>query len=235
MVIVFVAWMVVREPQAARVRREQRPGRATAVPRQPGDRTPSEREMNGNRNAPDRVPAAPDAVKSFEYAMLAISIILCDRGARDRPVHEHRERVPSHRLTTDQLNADGHASPRAGVGALAAIRRRHAPRASLAARGRDRGSAAVIFVASQSARSRRSASTKDQAIAKAERQVEFDPTAAQVRMLRQGLDSRPYWVVSLSIPQQGRRHLQRAGPGAHRRQHRQGRRVKVQRPGAAER
>ena len=37
--------------------------------------------------------------------MLAISISACDPGARDRPVHEHRERVPSHRLTPSTSDA----------------------------------------------------------------------------------------------------------------------------------
>ena len=42
--------------------------------------------------------------------------------------------------------------------------------------------------------------TKEQAIATAERQVEFEATRKQVRLLRQGLSSTPYWIVSLSIP-----------------------------------
>ena len=45
--------------------------------------------------------------------------------------------------------------------------------------------------------------TKEQAVATAERQIKFDPTRVQVRMLRQGLNSRPNWVVSLSIPRRG--------------------------------
>jgi hypothetical protein len=45
--------------------------------------------------------------------------------------------------------------------------------------------------------------TKEQAIATAERRVEFDPTRTQVRLLRQGINSRPYWIVSLSIPRPG--------------------------------
>ena len=42
--------------------------------------------------------------------------------------------------------------------------------------------------------------TKEQAIATAERQIDFDPANTQVRLLRQGLSSEPFWVVSLSIP-----------------------------------
>jgi hypothetical protein len=41
---------------------------------------------------------------------------------------------------------------------------------------------------------------KNQAIATAERQVEFTPRRTQVRLLRQGLNSKPYWIVSLSTP-----------------------------------
>jgi hypothetical protein len=42
--------------------------------------------------------------------------------------------------------------------------------------------------------------TKEQAVATAEREVDFDPLRTQVRLLRQGLSSKPYWIVSLSIP-----------------------------------
>ena len=58
----------------------------------------------------------------------------------------------------------------------------------------------VIFVASQSCQQSQIRITKDQAITKAEQQVDFDPTRTQVRLLRQGLGSKPFWVVSLSIP-----------------------------------
>jgi hypothetical protein len=42
--------------------------------------------------------------------------------------------------------------------------------------------------------------TEEQAIVIAERQVNFEPQQTQIRLLRQGLNSRPYWFVSLSIP-----------------------------------
>jgi hypothetical protein len=45
--------------------------------------------------------------------------------------------------------------------------------------------------------------TKEQAIATAERQVDFEPTQTQIRLLRQGLASKPFWIVSLSIPRRG--------------------------------
>jgi Peptidase propeptide and YPEB domain len=42
--------------------------------------------------------------------------------------------------------------------------------------------------------------TQEQAVATAEEQVDFTPENTQVRLLRQGLDTRPFWIVSLSIP-----------------------------------
>ena len=58
----------------------------------------------------------------------------------------------------------------------------------------------LTFVASRSCQQSQIRLTKDQAIAKAERRVEFDPTRVQVRLLRQGVGSHPFWIVSLSIP-----------------------------------
>jgi hypothetical protein len=42
--------------------------------------------------------------------------------------------------------------------------------------------------------------TKEQAIAIADRQVDFNPGSTQIRMLRQGLNRKPFWFVSLSDP-----------------------------------
>jgi hypothetical protein len=41
---------------------------------------------------------------------------------------------------------------------------------------------------------------QEQAIALARQQVDFEPTRTQVRMIRQGIQSRPIWAVSLSVP-----------------------------------
>ena len=41
---------------------------------------------------------------------------------------------------------------------------------------------------------------KNEAIARAEQQVTFTPQRTQIRLLRQGLTSKPYWIVSLSRP-----------------------------------
>ena len=59
---------------------------------------------------------------------------------------------------------------------------------------------AVAFVAAQTCQKSSIRLDKNQAIAKAEQQVDFMPKRTQIRLLRQGLTSRPYWVVSLSRP-----------------------------------
>jgi peptidase YpeB-like protein len=42
--------------------------------------------------------------------------------------------------------------------------------------------------------------SEEQAIQTARDQVSFEPELTQIRMLRQGLGSKPFWIVSLSIP-----------------------------------
>ena len=61
----------------------------------------------------------------------------------------------------------------------------------------------VAFIAAQTCQKSSIRLDKNQAIAKAEAQVDFEPQRTQVRLLRQGITSEPYWVVSLSRP--GRR------------------------------
>jgi hypothetical protein len=58
----------------------------------------------------------------------------------------------------------------------------------------------LAFVAARTCQQSQVRLTKEQAIAKAERQVDFRSTSTQIRLLRQGLESRPFWIVSLSIP-----------------------------------
>jgi len=41
---------------------------------------------------------------------------------------------------------------------------------------------------------------KERAIASARARVAFAPRQTQVRLVRQGLNARPYWAVSLSVP-----------------------------------
>jgi Peptidase propeptide and YPEB domain len=42
--------------------------------------------------------------------------------------------------------------------------------------------------------------TQQQAIATAKEQVDFTPENTQIRLLRQGIETRPFWIVSLSVP-----------------------------------
>jgi hypothetical protein len=58
----------------------------------------------------------------------------------------------------------------------------------------------VAFIAAQTCQKSSIRLDKNQAIAKAEAQVEFTPKRTQVRLLCQGLSSKPYWMVSLSRP-----------------------------------
>ena len=59
---------------------------------------------------------------------------------------------------------------------------------------------AVALLAAQTCQQSQVRITKDQAIARAEQQVSFDSTRTQVRLVRQGIKSRPFWAVSLSAP-----------------------------------
>jgi hypothetical protein len=58
----------------------------------------------------------------------------------------------------------------------------------------------LAFVVSQTCQKSSIRFDKNQAIAKAKQQVDFTPKRTQVRFLRQGIESRPFWIVSLSTP-----------------------------------
>ncbi len=58
----------------------------------------------------------------------------------------------------------------------------------------------VAFVVAQTCQKSQVRLNKNQAIAKAENQVDFSPQRTQIRLLRQGLNSQPTWIVSLSRP-----------------------------------
>jgi hypothetical protein len=58
----------------------------------------------------------------------------------------------------------------------------------------------VAFVAAQTCQKSQIRLTKEAAAARAERQVRWEPERTQIRLLRQGITSKPYWVVSLSTP-----------------------------------
>jgi hypothetical protein len=59
---------------------------------------------------------------------------------------------------------------------------------------------AVAFVVAQNCQQEQVRLTKVQAIERAEQEVDFEPTRTAIRLLRQGLESKPFWIVSLSIP-----------------------------------
>ncbi len=42
--------------------------------------------------------------------------------------------------------------------------------------------------------------SQEEAVAKATEQVDFVPEDTQIRLLRQGIDRHPFWIISLSIP-----------------------------------
>lgn len=58
---------------------------------------------------------------------------------------------------------------------------------------------AVLFAARSCQQSQIRVS-QDRAVALARGEVSFTPTQTQVRLVRQGLNSHPYWAVSLSVP-----------------------------------
>jgi hypothetical protein len=58
----------------------------------------------------------------------------------------------------------------------------------------------LAFVVAQTCQKSQVRLNKEQAIAKAEDQIDFTPKQTQVRLLRQGVPSKPFWIVSLSRP-----------------------------------
>jgi len=62
------------------------------------------------------------------------------------------------------------------------------------------GVLALAFVAAQTCQKSQIRLNKEQAIAKAETQVDFEPKRTQIRLLQQGIPGKPYWIVSLSRP-----------------------------------
>jgi hypothetical protein len=58
----------------------------------------------------------------------------------------------------------------------------------------------AAFVFAQTCQKEQVRVSKEQAMQTAREQVDFDPERTQIRLLRQGLGSNPFWIVSLSIP-----------------------------------
>jgi hypothetical protein len=118
------------------------------------------------------------------------------------PAPETKDRLAS----DDEQSGNGHApDPRmpAAIEAIAAARRRRPPQPVWLRVGLVVLLFAVTLFAARSCQQSQIRITKDQAIATAEQRIPFEPTRVQVRMLRQGLNSRPVWVVSLSVPHEG--------------------------------
>jgi hypothetical protein len=57
---------------------------------------------------------------------------------------------------------------------------------------------ALAFVFAQTCQKSEIRLSKEQAISKAQAQVDFDPQRTQIRLLQQGVPSKPFWIVSLS-------------------------------------
>lgn len=59
---------------------------------------------------------------------------------------------------------------------------------------------AVTLVAARSCQQAQIRIPQERAVATAEARAGFTPERTQVRLVRQGLNGRPYWAVSLSVP-----------------------------------
>ena len=57
----------------------------------------------------------------------------------------------------------------------------------------------MAFIVAQTCQQSQIRLTKDQAIAEAQKEIDFKPDRTQIRLLRQGITSEPFWIVSLSI------------------------------------
>jgi hypothetical protein len=62
----------------------------------------------------------------------------------------------------------------------------------------------LAFVVAQTCQQSQIRYTEQQAIALAKRQVDFTPDRTQVRLVRQGIASEPFWFVSLSVAGDGK-------------------------------
>jgi hypothetical protein len=59
---------------------------------------------------------------------------------------------------------------------------------------------AVTLLFSQSCQQSQVRIPQERAIATARAEVDFRPARTQIRLVRQGLNAKPFWAVSLSIP-----------------------------------
>jgi hypothetical protein len=58
----------------------------------------------------------------------------------------------------------------------------------------------AAFVVAQTCQQSQVRISKEEAIATARDEVNFTPRRTQIRLLRQGIQSKPFWIVSLSVP-----------------------------------
>jgi hypothetical protein len=68
---------------------------------------------------------------------------------------------------------------------------------------------AICLVVASSCQRRQIRITKETAIVTATRAADFRPQRTQVRLVRQGLNGRPFWAISLSIPNTNGKGFQR--------------------------
>jgi hypothetical protein len=59
---------------------------------------------------------------------------------------------------------------------------------------------AVTLLFAQSCQQAQVRIPQERAVATARAQVDFRPARTQIRLVRQGLNAKPYWAVSLSVP-----------------------------------
>ena len=119
------------------------------------------------------------------------------------PAPEAADRLAS---DDEQPGGNGHASDprgREAIEAFAAARRTRPPQPTWVKVGLVVGLLLLTFVAARGCQQSQVRITKEQAIATAEQRIPFEPTRVQIRMLRQGLTSQPFWIVSLSVPREG--------------------------------
>ena len=176
MVAVLVALGVDGEPPAAR------------APAAPARRVEGRDRRDGGRMMDDdkqiEFPPLQTHDKRFEAVMVGAVDPLRHHRARDRAVHQPWQRVPSHGLTTSPGSSG--AAPR------------HPARGGR--RGRAvRGDVRRREVLPGGADPDRPA----QAVEIARPEAGFAPDRTQVRLVRQGLNGRPFWAVSFSDARRG--------------------------------
>lgn len=69
----------------------------------------------------------------------------------------------------------------------------------------------LIVIVAKTCQSSQIKVSQDEALALATEQVRFEPEDTQIRLLRQGLDRHPFWIVSLSVPNPGRATFEELG------------------------